>query len=109
VTDTTEEETTTEEAPDPYQEEKERREAEAKAEAISRQQQAEKHPDEDTGQGVPLPVSDPLPALVSSSPVAREELTTETQREGQDLVETENGEGAEPEEEEYPSTVEPSS
>lgn len=97
----------TTDVPDPYQEEKERKEAEAQAEAVSRQQQAEKHPDEDTGQGVPLPVSDPLPALVQSSPVAREELVTETQREGVDLQETENGEGAEPEE--YPSTVEPSS
>jgi hypothetical protein len=87
-----------------------RAEVEGALEAESRIRLAQKHPDEDTGQGVPLPAADPLPALTPSSPVTREELTTETQRQGKDLVDTlENGEEDETsDDEEYPSTVEPS-
>jgi hypothetical protein len=93
---------------------KNRAEVEAAIEAASRIALAQKHPDTDTGQGVPLPVADPMPALHPSSPVSREELTTQTQREGVELEETPEGETPPDEgtttsqDEEYPATVEPS-
>ena len=93
-----------------------RAEVEGAIEAASRIALAQKHPDTDTGQGTPLPVADPLPALTPSSPVAREELTTQTQREGKDLedvpeegqVPPDEGTTTSKSKEEYPATVAPS-
>lgn len=83
-----------------------RAEAEAYQEAASREAQAEKS-NQETGQGTPLPTSNEIPPLMHSSPVSRDQLPTETQREGQELELAWEQEPEVPVEEEEDPTVEP--